>query len=116
MKRAGILLAVLACLSMTGAAGAQVIGAQTTNASVTIATGGAFQQVITAGLRRSLTIQNNNSSDTCWVFIGSGTASAAKSLALSAGTAYTRYYPYIPSDTIQATCTTTGDTLYVDYQ
>jgi len=68
-------------------------------------------------MRRSLTIQNNNISDNCWLFIGAN-ASATKgtSILLTPGQSYTRYYPYIPSDNISATCATTNDTLYIDTQ
>jgi hypothetical protein len=90
----------------------------TTNASITITTGNSFQNLFaTIGRgRHSLTIQNNNASDSCWIFIGSGTASKATSVLLLAGQSYTRYYPFIPSDVIQATCATSSDTLYADTQ
>jgi hypothetical protein len=67
-------------------------------------------------LRRSLTIENNNATDSCWVYVGSGTATAAKSILLLPGGSYVRYYPYIPNDQIQATCTTTSESLYIDIQ
>jgi len=96
--------------------------AATANGSVVIATGNTFQQVLATlgaspAIRRSLTIENNNATDSCWVFIGA-TASATKgtSMLLLPGGSYTRYYPYVPSDNIAATCTTTSDTLYVDTQ
>jgi hypothetical protein len=92
----------------------------TNNVSATIATGNTFQTVLSATVnaysRKSLTIQNNNSTDSCWIFIGSGSATKATSILLLAGGSYTRYYPYVPADAIQATCATTSDTLYVDYQ
>jgi hypothetical protein len=66
--------------------------------------------------RRSLTIANNNASDSCWIFIGSAAATKGTSILLLAGQGYTRYYPYIPSDAIQATCAANSDTLYVDTQ
>jgi hypothetical protein len=90
----------------------------TTNASTTIATGNTFQQVLAAlSNRQSLTIENNNASDSCWVFVGpSASATKATSILLLSGGSYTRYYPYVPSDAIQATCATTSDTLYVDTQ
>jgi hypothetical protein len=97
----------------------QMLG--TVNASVVIATGNTFQQVLAAATkatkRNSLTIQNNNATDACWVYVGP-TASATKgtALQLAAGQSYTRYYPYVPSDVIAATCATTSDTLYVDTQ
>ncbi len=90
----------------------------TTNSSITITTGGTFQNLFASigRGRRSLTIQNNNASDSCWIFIGSGTASKAVSILLLSGQAYTRYYPFLPSDVIQATCATSADTLYADVQ
>ena len=118
MKRLAVLFAVLA---LSGQAEAQTTAA-TTNCSVTIATGSTFQQVLAAvaappATRRSLTIQNNNAADSCWVFVGpSGSATKATSILLTFGGSYTRYYPYVPSDAIQATCATTNDTLYCDTQ
>jgi hypothetical protein len=110
-----IALAAMHC----GPALAQTV-AQTTNGSVAITTGNTFQTVLTAvtqnNQRRSLTIQNNNASDSCWLFIGAGSATKGTSILLTAAQPYIRYYPYVPSDAIQATCTTTSDTLYVDTQ
>jgi hypothetical protein len=93
----------------------------TTNNSITIATGLTFQTVLPAlaagAVRRSITIQNNNTgTDNCWLFLGSGTATAAKSILLASGGSYQRYYPYVPSDAVQMTCTTTGDSVYIDTQ
>lgn len=89
----------------------------TTNASATIVAGNAFQTVLAASTaRNSLTIENNNTTDSCWVFIGSGSAAKGTSILLLPGGSYTRYFPFVPSDAIQATCTTTADTLYVDTQ
>jgi hypothetical protein len=91
--------------------------AVTTNSSVVIATGNTFQTILaTSTKHRSLTIENNNATDNCWVFIGAGSATAATSILLLPGGSYARYYPYIPSDVIQATCASTSDTLYVDTQ
>ena len=122
------------CLSSLLATDAEaqtdVFPVPTVNGSVAITTGNTFQQILPAvpvnsRARRSLTIQNNNDNatceassncDYCWIFIGSGTPTEAKSIQLAATQAYTRYYPYVPSDVIQATCTTTSDTLYVDTQ
>ncbi len=91
--------------------------------------------------RHSLTIENNNVSagafgaDLCYVIIGTTqvtpattttstnitingvTMTAAQaSIVLAPGGSYQRYYPYVPSDAIYVTCTTTGDSLYVDIQ
>jgi hypothetical protein len=103
----------------------------TVGVSTTITAGGTFQQVlpsvpVNSGARRSLTIQNNNGTatceaagncDYCWLHIGASTpTSTPNAIQLGVGQAYTRYYPYVPSDAIQATCTTSGDFLYVDSQ
>jgi hypothetical protein len=94
----------------------------TINGSVTITTGNTYQNILSAvaappAIRRSLTIQNNNTNgDNCWLFIGSGSATKATSILLSPGGSYQRYYPYVPSDVIQATCASNSDTMYADYQ
>src|SRR5712672_1569908 len=93
----------------------------TTNRSIVITTGGTFQTVLTASTSKlSVTIQNNNSISTgteyCYIYVGSGTATTANSIILAPGGSYQRYFPFIPSDIIQATCTTTSDTLYIDTQ
>lgn len=117
MKRlaAASLFFALSCMGAL----AQTV-AQTTNSSVVIATGNTFQTVLAAvtntNQRRSLTIENNNASDSCWLFIGAGAATKGTSILLTSGGSYTRYYPYVPSDAIQATCATTSDTLYIDVQ
>ncbi len=118
MKRS--FLACAGFLWLTSAACAQNVSqpAATTNRSVTITTGNTFQQVLAAGSRRSLTIENNNTnSDNCWITVDGG-ASPTKATAqiLSPGGAYFRSFPYIPNGAIQATCVTTGDSLYVDFQ
>ena len=94
---------------------------------VVIAAGNTFQTVLPAvtinpssgtEARNSLTIQNNNAVDNCWIVIGGtlGAATTGTAILLLAGGSYTRYYPYIPSDAIHATCGSTSDTLYVDFQ
>ena len=99
---------------------------------VVIATGNTFQTVLAAvanpdnnpSARHSLTIQNNNATDSCWLDYGllsgtpitAGTATKGGSILLLPGGSYTRYYPYIPSDEIEATCTTTSDTMRVEIQ
>jgi hypothetical protein len=93
----------------------------TLNSSVVITTGGTFQTVLTSVLgtstqRQALTIENNNATDSCNLFIGSGTASTGKAILLLAGGSYTRYWPYVPSDAFQATCASNSDTLYIDVQ
>lgn len=114
-------------MAMSGIAMAQSasIVAATQSAYGTIAAGGTFQAmpgnlaigVHTAAARRSLTVQNNNTTtDNCYLYIGTGTATTAKSILLAPGQGYTRYYPYVPSDPLQITCTTTGNSFYADYQ
>jgi hypothetical protein len=91
----------------------------TTNRSVVITLGATFQTVVASTVtgRRSLTIENNNTSgDNCYVYIGSSGQTEAAAILLIKGGSYTRYWPFVPNDTIQATCDTTNDTLYVDTQ
>lgn len=92
----------------------------TVNRSAVITTGNTFQTILTAetanSRRQSLTIANNNATDSCWVYVGAGTATKATSILLLAGGSYSRYWPYIPQDAIQATCANNSDTLYVDIQ
>lgn len=114
--------ALLAALFFAAPAQAQT-NVATTNGAGTITTGSTFQQLyaaITTGqaVRRSITIQNNNTNgDNCWLFIGP-TASATKgtSILLGPGGSYQRYYPYVPSDAFQITCATTSDSFYADTQ
>ena len=94
-----------------------VIGLTTVNKSATITTGNTFQTVLAANTAvQSLTVENNNATDSCWLFIGAGSAAKGTSILLLAGGSYTRYWPYIPSDALQATCASNSDTLYIDYQ
>jgi len=119
MKRlfAACLFVALSCAG----ASAQIVAA-TTNSSAIIATGNTFQTVLPLitqiNQRRSLTIQNNNAADNCWIVVGGALGSATKGIAilLLPGASYTRYYPYVPSDAIHATCATSSDTLYADIQ
>jgi len=88
---------------------------------VTIATGNKFQQIVpsnsTGTDRWALTIQNNASNgDNCWVYVGSDKASKDGSVVLAPGKSYDRYWPFVPSDTIQATCASSSDNLYVEYK
>jgi hypothetical protein len=87
---------------------------------VTIVTGNTFQQVLASITtdRRLLRITNNNTNgDTCWVFVGTGHASKEKSdKVLTPGDEYERYWPFAPSDEVQATCASSSDTLRVEYQ
>jgi hypothetical protein len=86
---------------------------------VTIAAGNKFQQVIgsngSAAERRALIIKNNNTNgDTCWVFFGDAKASKEESVILASGGSDVRYWPFVSSDAMLATCASTSDTLYVD--
>ena len=89
---------------------------------VTIATGNKFQQVVPPpnkgdAERRSLTIENSGSNgDDCWVYVGGDKASKDHSIVLAPGKSYTRYWPFVPSDAIQATCASSSDTLSVEYK
>lgn len=133
MKR--LLMAALAALfSLPALAQQMPLNLGTVNSFVTITTGNTYQNVLAANpttdknKRKSLTIQNNNttSTDNCWIAFGTravgGTqvtaANAVKgeSILLIPGQSFTRYYPYIPSDLIVGTCVSNGNTLYVDVQ
>lgn len=118
MKRLATAAFILALSSV--AALAQSVATTTTNGSAVITAGNTFQTVLAAPVfpvvRHSLTIINNNATDSCWIFIGSGTAAKGTSILLLAGAQYVRNIGYIPSDAIQATCATTADTLYIDSQ
>ena len=93
----------------------------TTNLSVVITTGNTFQTVLSSiatsqTSRLSITISNNNATDSCWINVDGGTATKGTSILLLAGAQYFRSWPFVPYDAIQATCATTNDTLYVDQQ
>jgi hypothetical protein len=106
----------------------------TVNMSAKITTGLTYQQLLPKDdTRKSLTIQNNNTTDNCEIIFGSpflaadttatsrtvnGTSLTAlqASIVLTPGLSFTRYYPHLPSDIILGTCTTTGDSLYIDIQ
>jgi hypothetical protein len=134
-----VLLALLVSTSLAHAQDSPPTPAlRTVPAPVKITTGLTFQQLLPAVpvnslARRSLTIENNNATDSCNIIIGgpwaagdttstartinsvSLTGAQASILLLAAGS-YTRYYPYTPGDIILGTCTSTGDSLYVDTQ
>ena len=90
----------------------------TTNTTTVIATGNTFQTILAASSSRaSVLIQNNNTTtDSCWVFVGAGSATKATSILLLQGGSYQRYFPFVPSDAIQATCASSSDTMYVETQ
>jgi hypothetical protein len=133
------LLAALFVMSVSPAMAQQTNTQPTVAAPVLITAGLTFQQVlpvVQSNGRHSVTIENNNATDKCNVIIvgvgspwlvgdttatsrtvnGTSMTAAQASMTLAAGQVYSRYYPYIPSDQFLATCTTTGDSLYVDTQ
>lgn len=141
MKKLAIAATILFVLA-SGAAYSQgqftsVVGSKTVSAlptnrvAIVIAAGNTFQTVLAVSAsRRSLTIQNNNATDSCWLDFGSapafppavgvpitaGTATKAGAELLLPGGSLSRYYPYVPSDELEATCATTGDTMRIEYQ
>jgi len=92
----------------------------TINGSVVIATGNTFQTVRKSDAPWSITIENNNTTDNCWIEFGVGVTAAnatkANAILLLPGGSWARYYPYVPSDEIEGTCASNSDTLYVDTQ
>lgn len=118
-----ILAACLFALWLISPASAQTV-AQTTRVPTAITTGNTFQTILPAvtsnNQRRSLQIQNNNATDSCWLDYGigvtAGNASKANAILLLPGASFTRYTPLIPGDEFEATCATTADTLRVDIQ
>jgi hypothetical protein len=109
---------VFAALLSTSVVFAQAPARPTTHAVITITTGTVFQQVLPPSSKlEGLTIENNNTNgDNCWLFIGSGNATTAGSSLLARGASYIRFWPFVPSDAIQATCESLGDTLSVEMQ
>lgn len=117
---------------------AAVVSTSPTKAApVKITAGLTYQSILAVNtFRNSLTIQNNNTADSCQIIIvgvgspwlagdttatsrtvnGTSMTAIQASILLLPGTSYTRYYPFVPSDLILGTCTTTGDSLYVDTQ
>ncbi len=95
----------------------------TVNASVSVVTGGTFQQILpsiigNAGVsRQSINIENNNrNNDNCLIFVGPmASATAATAILLLPGGSYSRYWPFVPSDQISGTCANNGDSIYADY-
>ena len=86
---------------------------------VTIVAANKFQPLLTAdnahaSERRALTIENRNSNgDSCWVYVGNNPASKQESEELTAGKSFVRYWPFVPSGGVQATCASNSDTLHV---
>jgi hypothetical protein len=88
----------------------------TVNASVTITAGNTFQIALaanTSGTRQQLVLENNNATDKCWFYLGSGTATTANSAVLLAGGSMTFAGPVMPNDQIQVTCASTSDTFWI---
>lgn len=126
VTRIGIMTVALFCCA-SGVSYSQPADVPTVNASAVIVTGNTYQTILAATAspndtsRRSLTIQNNNTNnDNCWIIFGQGITAAnatkGKSILLGPGGSFQRYYPYMPSDEIEATCATSSDTIYVDRQ
>lgn len=95
-----------------------------------IAAGGTYQQILPAGMKFGIIIQNNNASDSCTITYGTlsttgqqinvanANATAGNAFLLTAGGSFNRFSPssYVPSDPILGTCASTSDTLRVEYQ
>src|SRR6516225_1950238 len=130
------LIALLLCLVSTYA-NAQSSPAQTFNRSVSITTGSTFQQLVPSGIAiNSVTIQNNNTTTTenCWIDVSglvaagntlgttvtslNGSTTAAKaSILLTSSSSYSRFTGHLlSSQGITGTCTSSGDSIYVDTQ
>lgn len=116
-----LLLSGVMLLGLMGAALADNTPGQATTIdhSITVATANTFQTILGVNAyptlpRLALTIENNNITGNCWIFLHSTVATKALSILLSPGQPYTRYFPYVPADAIQGTCDTNGNTLYVD--
>lgn len=107
----------------------------TSNQSISITAGNTYQAISPSGQSmKSLTIQNTNTSDNCFIEISGivavgntlttavtitgKPASTAQhvSILLGPGQSYSRYAPYIPTGPIVGTCAVTGDSIYVDWQ
>lgn len=147
MIKAFIALFLLICGSAyaedTGSVVAgRAVDRSTVNGSVAITTGNTFQELLpsiignAAAIRQALTIENNNTTDSCWLIIGtnqitpgsttlsSNVTIAGKTITaqqaailLMAGGSYQRYFPYVPSDAIYGTCSSGDgtDSIYLDY-
>jgi hypothetical protein len=96
---------------------------------IVIGAGGTFQTIIPSGPKFSIEIQNNNTNtDNCFLDFGvrsttgvrvtAGNATTSESILLAPGGSFQRYSPnsYVPQDEIEATCTSTFDTLRVSIQ
>ena len=136
-----VLLASSSMVSPVRAQILQPLDLPTLNYSATIAIANQFQTLVPANTfgvdsqRKSLTIQNNNTTDPCYINVDgavpNGTASTTTvttlngkvtaiqaSIYLTAGGSYGRYMPYLPSGAITGMCTNASgtDSIYVDIQ
>jgi len=139
MKRIARWAAAFLLCSVSFAVADPPVDVPSYNGSVKITTGLTYQGILTAlpppaQSRRSLTIENNNATDACYIEVtglvaagattstsvtttsGAMAASLASIYLAGGGGSYTRYYPFIPSGPIVGTCATTGDSIYVDTQ
>lgn len=133
------LLFVIPLLLVDPAAAEQPAPVPSANNSAKITTGNTLQTIVAAGSRRSITMQNNQTTtDNCFIIFGAnittqvtpgtttlsstvtinGTSMTVQQAAilLTPGLPYQRYYPFVPSDAIYGTCATAGDSIYVDIQ
>lgn len=125
--------AMLAGIGSTVALAQSTTPGSLTNHSQPVATGNTYQQLLAAAVHKSVSIQNNNATDTCEIdptgtVNGGDTTSTSKtiggktltaiqvSIELLPGQAWTRYYPYIPNNAIVGTCSSSSDSIYVDTQ
>lgn len=126
MKKLAFLFLFLPLLALAdGQVGTYPSPFLTTNLSGSITTGGTFQTLTAvSGTRHSIEFENicnvgancGGVNDNCYIFFGSGTATAAKSLLIPTGSYYLRAISAIPADQIQVTCDTTGDKFYAVIQ
>jgi hypothetical protein len=126
----------------SGVIASESLNAPTTNGTVTITQGLTYQTVFTPGATgpQELIFQNAQISgdDICFILFGQNIVSqivpgttttstnltingntvtaGGASLILNPGQPYARLFPLVPGDVIFGTCTTTGDSLYVDNQ
>jgi hypothetical protein len=96
-----------------------VLNRSTLTTPTTITTANTFQTILPStqsgtNIRQALTVENNNASNVyCYLYFGSSTATSPNSLLLNSGVFYRWDWPIAPSDSLQATCTLTGASLFV---
>jgi len=105
------------------------------NYSQMIATGNTYQQLRPQENRSAIEVQNNNTADNCYVFVGANVVTAGTtttstnvtvagntltaahaSILLVPGQSWSRYFPYVPNDPVFGTCALATDSLYVVIQ